>query len=479
MPARPRPVAVLALLWASLLFAPALTLMHSEYHASGRTPGWHFATLSPDGALFAWTRNRLAAWAALHAAGVALLAIGARRDPGGAKLRGAAGSRPYAVALGGATLLLLCSAAVLHPSEVMLVAMTLALGFLGLWVISPTAAALSGRLARLALSGSVGLAFACGGEAVMRSRALSEATGGSGEVRAARRDAWERALFPPEHVGPRWRSRHLGEPKPAGVRRVLALGDSFTFGDFIDDPGAIWTGVLEDRLAARGLAVEVINAASAGNDTGHEADVLEALGWALEPDLVVLQYTLNDAGEDPSERAVSLLPIVASSLRARSSLFHYLDVRFRAAQLAAAGAEGWSASFRDDAPGWRRSRAALERIARSASERGVPLVLLLFPMLDSPLDDARYRNLAAHEAIAAAARRLELPLVDVRRPLAELDPRPGAWWVRPFDAHPGPAAHRVAAEVLAAELSGRLGAAATRLPPAPERRRDAAPGAKR
>lgn len=455
MLARQRPVAVLALAWAALLVAPALTLLHSEYHASGRTPGWHFAMLSPDGALSAWTRHRLLAWAALFGAGMALLAVGARLDPGGAKLRALVATRAFPVTLALATVLVIGSGAFLHASEAVLVAMTLALGFLALWVVRPSGAALAASLVRLALPASIGIVFACAGEMAMRSRVLAEATGGSSEVRAARRDAWERRLFPPEHVGPRWRSRHLGEPKPASVMRVLALGDSFTFGDFIDDPDAIWTSVLEDELAARGRAVQVINAASAGNDTLHEAEVLESAGWSYEPDLVVVQYTLNDGGHDPSEGAISLLPIVGSSLRAKSSMYHYLDVRYRALQLA--GGEGWLASFRAGAPGWRASREALERIVRSAAARGVPVVILLFPMFDSRLDDAGYRNLGAHEAIAAAARELGVPLVDVRRRLADIDARPQAWWVRRFDAHPGPAAHRVAAEALGNAVADILG----------------------
>jgi hypothetical protein len=147
-----------------------------------------------------------------------------------------------------------------------------------------------------------------------------------------------------------------------------------------------------------------------------------------------------------------LLPIIGTSLKARSSLYQYLDVQFAGLQSAIFHPQGWSSLYNDDAPGWTEVREAMRGIVAAASARGVPVVLLVFPMFDSDLRDSGYRNLAAHQALASFAGELGIPIVDVRRRLAELDPNPRSWWVRPFDAHPNEAAQRVAGEMMAEEL---------------------------
>jgi hypothetical protein len=67
----------------------------------------------------------------------------------------------------------------------------------------------------------------------------------------------ERQRVQVNQAGFRDRARAL--EKPAGVRRVLALGDSFTFGWGVDAEAQYWR-VLESRLARRCGTVEVLAA---------------------------------------------------------------------------------------------------------------------------------------------------------------------------------------------------------------------------
>jgi len=468
MSRHPRPSDALVVFWIALAASPVLVLTRAEYRPAGSTPGWHFASLAPGGALRAWTQHRLAAWLVVYAVGFALLLVARRRDHYDAKLGEFAGTLPALLAPAYAGVVLLALASVLHASETVIVAMAGAGSFFALWIVRRTGRALADTVARLMLATGIVAVFAATGEVVMRAPAVVERTGGSREMRAAHRDEWERRLFGAGWDGvPRWRTRHEVRAKPDGVFRVLALGDSFSYGEFIDRADDLWPAVLEDTLKARGLAVEAVNAAAGGSDSVGEQAVLATVGWGYAPDLVVVQYTLNDAGGDPLERAFSALPVVGASLSAKSSLFHFVDLQFRAAQAALLHPDGWSSLFAEDAPGWRRSRGALQAIARDAAARGVPVVLMLFPMFDSDLRVPGYRNVEAHRAIESFARELGVPLLDLREPLARVDPRPRAWWVRPFDAHPSAPAHRVAGEALAAELM-RLGVLP---PPVPEARR--------
>ena len=84
--------------------------------------------------------------------------------------------------------------------------------------------------------------------------------------------------------------------KPEGVFRVLALGDSFTYGagaDFEDT----WLERLEDRLAATrtdGPSIEVIKAGVPRYFPEPERLMLEHYGLAFEPDLVLVGFVPND-----------------------------------------------------------------------------------------------------------------------------------------------------------------------------------------
>ena len=84
--------------------------------------------------------------------------------------------------------------------------------------------------------------------------------------------------------------REVPRPKPAGTTRVLALGDSFTFGDGVDDPET-WPALLDERLGER---VEVLNLGASAY--AHDQMLLALLddGLALEPDVVVLGFFASD-----------------------------------------------------------------------------------------------------------------------------------------------------------------------------------------
>jgi hypothetical protein len=93
------------------------------------------------------------------------------------------------------------------------------------------------------------------------------------------------------------RDREIPTRKPPNGFRVVAVGDSVTFGHGVRVEDA-WPERLERRLAARlpVLQVDVVNTAVPGNSPFQEyADLERAL--PLEPDAVVIQFVLNDVVE--------------------------------------------------------------------------------------------------------------------------------------------------------------------------------------
>lgn len=88
------------------------------------------------------------------------------------------------------------------------------------------------------------------------------------------------------------RERELG-PKAPGRRRVLFLGDSFTFGVGVEDHQTFPRRV-ESTLRVRGLDIEAVNAGVPGFGTVDEATWLELHGSAVDPDAIVLAVFLGN-----------------------------------------------------------------------------------------------------------------------------------------------------------------------------------------
>src|SRR5690606_2311290 len=106
------------------------------------------------------------------------------------------------------------------------------------------------------------------------------------------------------HYKPGWNDAEFGSinsrglwdqdyaiPKPAGRKRVVILGDS------VPNDGSIpfhqRFHVILERLL--GDDVEVINVSCEGYSTLQEVRLLEQVGLAYDPDIVVVTYVLNDA----------------------------------------------------------------------------------------------------------------------------------------------------------------------------------------
>lgn len=82
--------------------------------------------------------------------------------------------------------------------------------------------------------------------------------------------------------------------KPADVYRIIALGDSFTFGMYTDTDKA-WPFVLETKLnssvCSKNKKFEVINLGVGGYDSRYEVERMKKRGLKYDPDLVVWLHT--------------------------------------------------------------------------------------------------------------------------------------------------------------------------------------------
>ena len=81
--------------------------------------------------------------------------------------------------------------------------------------------------------------------------------------------------------------------KPAGAKRIVCIGDSFTAGYEVTIEDC-FTSVLERELVERGHRVEVLNAGVSGYSNAEACLYLERELLKYEPDVVVLSFFFND-----------------------------------------------------------------------------------------------------------------------------------------------------------------------------------------
>lgn len=258
----------------------------------------------------------------------------------------------------------------------------------------------------------------------------------------------------PDFGQPELRGRRWPGPKAAGVFRIVVLGDSFSLGSGVhpSDPYPIR---LEGRLARLESArdFEVVNWSRSGWNTRQAVESVAGHLVELAPDLVLLNFTLNDP--QPSARAaVNRLtqPLhrrtpdawLSRALHRYSAVYRLFWERLENLRQRRVYDAYYEGLF--EGPDWLDCLAAMKGLRQATDTIGAPLVLVVMPVFDSQLDSSySYRPL--HRRIGEAAKELDIPVVDLLLTFRRVDARRLA--VTPFtDPHPSELAHRIAADEL-------------------------------
>ncbi len=262
-----------------------------------------------------------------------------------------------------------------------------------------------------------------------------------------------------------FRGREFAAKKPAGVRRVVCVGDSFTFGTGVED-GESWPAQLGAYFDAKLGAgkVEVWNCAVEGYDTAQEIGALEARWLALEPDAVLIGYYANDAatGEVEPRKLNAFTKRVAlwcgdappewmRSLRSKSWLAELLAQRVVRSLLWSRPSELQNACYEDGLPGWEMVKRELLRGRELCRTHRADFAVVLYPTLQHEGE-----HLATHDAYAklkSFCSSNAIACLDLEPVLEKL--RVEDLWVYELDTHPGAKLHAIAANVIGKWLSAR------------------------
>jgi lysophospholipase L1-like esterase len=205
------------------------------------------------------------------------------------------------------------------------------------------------------------------------------------------------------------RDREIPLVKPPRGFRVLAIGDSVTFGHGVRVEEA-WPDVLERKLAPQlpDRQVDVVNTGVPGNSPFQEYYDLER-GLVLQPDAAVIQFVLNDliepykvfrryGGSGRDYHGIDDVPWWDHMISSRSALYLLMEHAIARIRFHAVTARGvreqamrqeaelsWNAGA--DAPtdprvqeAWRECLAWLQKEVDLCRRSGVALVLMITPV---------------------------------------------------------------------------------------------------
>jgi hypothetical protein len=245
--------------------------------------------------------------------------------------------------------------------------------------------------------------------------------------------------------------------KAPGSYRILALGDSFTFGSGVEDDGAIWPAILERRLGelqplAPVRTYEVLNGGIAGSLTDKWVALYRQQRELFRPDLVLVTFFLRDGTrlEDVQENLASgsLDRIHADPLARVSTTYRYFREKLLAIHFGHQLEHFFVVSYvgtPEQTAEWQRAQKNLVLLRDLAATDEARFGLATFPMLYG-LEREPYPFQPAMDAIAAFCREHGIPqvsLLPVFRGRQSSD-----LWVSTANKHPNAAGHALAASVL-------------------------------
>jgi hypothetical protein len=204
-------------------------------------------------------------------------------------------------------------------------------------------------------------------------------------------------------------------------RSCLIVGDSFAAGSGIEKDEDRFAAVLAHHLGEDWIVPIV---AKSGWDTNKELQALK--DYPHEPDVVVLQYYMNDILESASHFGHQLLPPIerprgmTGFLTRHSFLFDRLYWTLFRMRLEQTGETFWDrlkGAYADDEV-WGHHRKSLRSFAEYAEERGIELLVVIIPNL---LRVKESQPIA--QRLTAAFDTVGVPVVDLSAHLADRDPR--------------------------------------------------------
>lgn len=246
--------------------------------------------------------------------------------------------------------------------------------------------------------------------------------------------------------------------KPAGVRRIAFVGDSFAYGWGIERVGDRFPDLVYAMFERKSPGtVEVMNVAKPGWDTGAQlqpiVDMIEVYGV----DEVVLCYVANDI-EKLLPRTVEFDPIRPPTPKllnpTTSCLVDYLFHRISVPRAdTVSGYHDWLADGFADETIWRQHQQQLYAIIQQCRDHDVTLRVVLLPFIR--VNGERFQPAGIHAALHGFFQANNVQVLDLLPTIAGHNPTD--LMVNNHDAHPNELANKLYTHAIRQAFYATLG----------------------
>jgi len=231
-------------------------------------------------------------------------------------------------------------------------------------------------------------------------------------------------------------NREVQPEKRKGVRRILVLGDSFTFGYGLPYEDLV-TVKIEKILNTEMKNIEVVNAGVSGYNTNDELEQLIRLTPACHPDLVTVFFFTNDViKESQDPKKASMRQRIKEYLRVKSKFFAYFYYLYKDRLSSKIGVPKVFLApeyfdLDDSKPGWVDFRNATVQIQKHCLQNNMGLLFVMIPTLTNL--DERYPYAELRKKISNFLKVSNIPVIDLFDLFAPY--KPSELWVNLENTH--------------------------------------------
>lgn len=251
------------------------------------------------------------------------------------------------------------------------------------------------------------------------------------------------------------RDQDYSAVKPSNCKRVLILGDSFTYGAGVDDDSAIFPEILEKQLNAEFLRqrrkIEILNGGLGGSLTHDWVNLLLKVKDSFKPDVILIVFFLRDGTKTTSMG--SFFGPTREEIKSRDKrsflyqhvyLFRlireHLDRLYLSKKYSIALHEAYFGNV-GQTEEWKNAKGGILKIKNIAKEIHAKVGLIIFPILVELNLNYPFKDIC--ECIQKFGAECSIPTHSL---LSAFMGKSGPdLWVSSYDQHPNEQAHLIAA----------------------------------
>ena len=239
-----------------------------------------------------------------------------------------------------------------------------------------------------------------------------------------------------------YRGGKLDLEKKAGSLRIYSLGDSYTYGWYLDQ-GSSYPDVLGKLLNQEFPGkLEVINASQPGFSPQEELERFENDGSLFSPDVVTIGINIFDLMDKEFKPTAEKSPILSNS-----KLFQLTFGNADRRRIDLANEDEIRQVLEENSPQLQKFENQLSKLNGLVRATGGKLVLIVFPEFNPSNPNESYRFVKFHQVMKKIAADQGILLVDLFDAFNKIDDKKSLV-LNPIDSHPSAFAHQLAAEEL-------------------------------